>query len=186
MNSVMVFGALALAAVFAASFLWTSHMARDSKEEAEGLQDRIATEQEHKKQLENALAHAKLEYARQGGQMTALQDSIRQHNAMNQALRTALAEADTLREELRHRLMSEIAQSRQLGDRLAGALVAMNDVSQTISDMAERHRNAVQNLLEPLPAAPLPAAQPETLPPPAQDRPLALAPQTLETHAALA
>jgi hypothetical protein len=150
MDSVMVFGAFALAAIFVAGFLLVSDMARRSRETAEDLQNEITLAHTQKKQLEAALAQTELEHARQGGQIEALQDRVRQHVEMNQSLRDALAEADTQGEELRKKFIAEVTRGHQLSDRLAGALLAMNDISQTIIDMAERHRKSVQMLLDPV------------------------------------
>jgi uncharacterized phage infection (PIP) family protein YhgE len=153
MSSVMVYGALALAAVFAVSFLWASNLARNGRDEAESLRDQVRTANEERTQLETALASAKIDHAQQApqiaalkNQIAALQDGVRQHSAANQQLRDTLAEADTLKEELRQKLMAEITYSRQLHGRLSSALTVMNEVSQTIDDMAERHRAAVQRL----------------------------------------
>ena len=147
MDSLMVLGIFGCAAIFAASFLFVSQMARKSKELAEDLRDELGAAQERNTNLEAALVQARLDYARQGGQMEALHERVRQHIEMNQALRDALAEADALGEELRARLMTEVGRGQQLGDRLTSALVAMNDVSHAIINMAERHRSSVQGLL---------------------------------------
>jgi hypothetical protein len=147
MDSLMVMGIFACAAIFAASFLFVSQPARKSKEQSEDLLDELGAAQERTTNLEAALIQARADYARQGGQMEALHERVRQHIEMNQALRDALAEADALGDELRARLITEVGRGQLLGDRLTSALVAMNDVSHAIIDMAERHRSSVQGLL---------------------------------------
>src|SRR3954469_14441711 len=149
MDPVMVFGAFAVAAIFATGFLMVSEIARRSGETTEDLQNEISLAHAQKSQLEAALAQAELDYARQGSQIQALEDRVRRHIEMNQSLRDGLAEADSQGEELRQKFMAEAARGQQLGSRLANALVAMNDVSQSIIEMAERHRDSVQRLLDP-------------------------------------
>ena len=186
MSSFMVFGALALAAVFAASFLWASHMARDSKEEVEGLRDEVRTAHEDRSQLQSALSTAKLEHARRDGHIAALEESLRQHSAMTQQLRAALAEAGALKEEARKKLMAEVAHSHELNDKLSGALMAMNEVSQAIIDLAQQHRGAMERLLEPA-ASPVHAVVEELppLPQPESDHGLADYPSPAWSSSAL-
>lgn len=187
MSSIMVFGALALAAVFAVSFLWASHLARNTKEEADGLRGQIRTAHEERNHLETALTSAKSDSARQRAQVVALELAVQQHTAVNQQLRDALAEAGVLKEEMRRKLMEEIGHSRQLSERLTSALAAMNDVSQTITEMAERHRGTMQKLLlDPAPApavlqAPAPDPDHQTAMPQLQGGPEDPPPQILNT-----